>query len=346
MGNIVEYSLNPLALLDDCSDLLEYPEGDLANHIFSLTDERIMRQQQEMVSAILEVSPAMAELAKGLKKTQHLKLVFSDEIKDKLAKGTYHLMERKECDEIFTAVVVDAKGKTEAIADLKWEDISKGVDVANLLSAMQGMAIQQQLRDIAGQLEEMSESMEDILMGQYNDRLALYYSGESIFREALATNNNELRKQLSAASIMALTDAETSLQTSLTYEVNNLCKKYDSKKGRFIDMSGNKLREKMFLINTAFQTIHKAVTLKASIYYQDGEYRALTTVLDGYKTFLENTLTDENAHILYLADPNEKNMDGTWSIRQNELPQKIESAKLLLSKKENYSLEVGREVIA
>lgn len=39
-------------------------------------------------------------------------------------------MNRKDIDGIFKAVVVDKKGKTRAVADLKWEEISNGVDPA------------------------------------------------------------------------------------------------------------------------------------------------------------------------------------------------------------------------
>lgn len=76
-------------------------------------------------------------------------MVFFDEVKEKIANGTYRLMKRKDADGIFKAVVVDKKGKTRAIADLKWEEIENGVDPAGMTSAMQGMAIQQQLRAIS-----------------------------------------------------------------------------------------------------------------------------------------------------------------------------------------------------
>lgn len=183
-----------------------------------------------------------------------------------------------------------------------------------MTSAMQGMAIQQQLREISGQLQDMSAAMEDVLIRQHNDRLAMFLSGEAIYREALVSSDSSLQKSLTSASIMALTNASASLQASLVYE-----------------------------INSSFQTIHKATTLKAAIYYKEGEYQALTTVLSDYKGFLERSLSEEKAHVLYLADPYEKTFEGIWNIRQNKLPVRIDNTRELLMQPQNYSLEMAKE---
>ena len=334
---------NPLWFVDESADLMEYSEGGLANQIFGLAESRILKEQRDIFKRIIEVSPIVAEMAKKLEKTQHLKLVFSDEVKEKMAAGIYRLMNKKDDDGIFKAVVVDTEGKTRAIADLKWEDISKAVDPSKLTSAMQGVAIQQQLHDIADKLEDMSVTMEEVLVGQFNDRLAKFYSGEAIYREALATKDPERKKQLTSAAIMSLTEAIASLQTNLAYEIMDIRGRYDAEKEKFIGIKTEALKEKMFLVNSSFQTIHKATTLKAAIYYDEQEYSALLAVISDYKSFLERSLTEENANILYLADPNEKNIDGSWNMRKNELPARIDRAKELLSEKKEYALEVEME---
>lgn len=346
MGDLVIRGDNPLWFVDETTDLMEYSEGGLANQVFELVDKRILREQKDIILSLVESSPAVAELVKGMKKTERLQLVFSDEVKQKIADGTYKLMKKKDMDGIFKAVVVDQKGKTRAIADLKWEEIGNGVDPAGMTNAMQGMAIQQQLREISEQLENMAEAMEDVLIGQHNDRLAMFLSGEAIYREALAASDPALQKSLTSSAILALTNASASLQASLVHEINSVCEKYDAEKGRFIGVKTEKLKEKMYLINSSFQTIHKATTLKAAIYYKEGEYAALTTVLSDYKSFLEHSLPQENAHILYLADPNEKTFDGIWNIRQNELPVRIDNTRELLAKPQDFALEMQKEELA
>ena len=144
-------------------------------------------------------------------------------------------------------------------------------------------------------------------------------------------------------AIMALTNASASLQASLVYEINSICDKYDAEKGRFVGIKTEKLKEKMYLINSSFQTIHKATTLKAAIYYKEGEYQSLTTVLSDYKVFLERSLPEDKAHILYLADPNEKTFEGIWNIRRNELPVRIDNTRELLMQPQNYLLEMAKE---
>lgn len=182
MGEIILQGDNPLWFVDESTGLMGYSEGGLANQIFEIVDRKILGEKKDILLSIIESSPAVAELAKGLKKSERLQLVFSDEIKQKIADGTYKLMKRKDVDGIFKAVVVDKKGKTRAIADLKWEEIGNGVDPVGMAAAMQGMAIQQQLRAISEQLQDMSVAMEDVLIGQHNDRLAMFLSGEIAWR--------------------------------------------------------------------------------------------------------------------------------------------------------------------
>lgn len=337
------YNNDVMWFLNETTDLMEYSGGELANQIFELVDKRILEGQKDIILSLVESSPAVAELVKGMKKTECLQLVFTDEVKQKIADGTYKLMKRKDVDGIFKAVVVDKKGKIRAIADLKWEEIGNGVDLARMTNAMQGMAIQQQLRAISEQLEDMSEAMEDVLIGQHNDRLAMFLSGEAIYREALATSDLSLQKSLTSSAIIALTNASASLQASLVYEINSVCEKYDAEKRKFSGIKTDKLKEKMYLINSSFQTIHKANTLKAAIYYKEGEYAALTTVLSDYKSFLEYSLPQEKAHILFLADPSEKTFDGIWNIRKNELPGRIDDTRELLARPQDFVLKMQKE---
>ena len=345
MNEMVKTNDNPLWFIDD-NAIAEYASDSLAGEIFDLADAELRRKRRDVMNAIVATSPAAAEIAKGMKRTQRLKLVFSDEVKKKLADGSYKLMKRKDKNGVFKAVIVDGDNKIRAIADLKWDEVVKGVDPVQLTSAMQGAAIQMQLKEISDQLEDMSNAMEAVLIGQHNDRLALYYSGAAIFREALATSDVDRRKQLTTSSILALTEAIASLEATLAYEIKNVCSKYDEGKGKFVGIKSDSLREKMFLINSSFQTIHKATTLKAAIYYKDGEYGALTTVLSDYKSFLERSLSESNAHVLYLADPGEKKIDGTWNIRKNELPERIDNTRRLLQAKAEYALEVQKEELA
>ena len=69
----------------------------------------------------------------------------------------------------------------------------------------------------------------------------------------------------------------------------------------------------------------------------------MSSVLSEYKRFMEICLTEEKAHILYLADPKAKTFDGSWNFRLNELPEKIDNTKKLLSQPQNFFLEMKKE---
>lgn len=343
MNDMIIGGDSSLWFMEETYDVFEGAEGQLAEEIFSLADKRMDYQRKKFINSIMGVSPIVAELVKGLEKNETFKVVFSDEVRQKLKDGTYHFMKSNKAENLFKAIVVDSNNKIRANADLKLEEVCKGVDPTQLSLAMQGMAIKNELREIAEQLEEMNKTMDAILIGQHNDRLANYYSGEALYREALVTTDDSLKKQLSSAALTSLTNAVSELQVTLATYINDIFEKYDKDKEQFVGIKSGELKKKMFLINTSFQTIHKAMTLKAAIYYQEEEYKALTTVLSEYQGFLERSLTEEKAHVLFLADPLEKDLAGIWNIRQNELPVRIAKTKELLNKKEDYVLEIKRE---
>lgn len=338
-----ENESNPVLLVNEQKSMLDYPEGELADQVFCSAEVRMQQKRKGIMDAVIAASPMIAEAVKGLRKTQRLKLVFSEDTKDKLAKGVYRLMKCSDSDGMFKAIVVNSKGKIKEIASLRWDTVFQGIDVSKLLSSMQGIMIQRNLIEITNHLEYMSKSLEDILIGQYNDRLAMFYAGEAIYREALATSDIERKRLLSSAAIVSLTNSIATLQTSLEYEIKGVCEKYNGEKKKFIKISSEELKSKMYLINSSFQAIHKAISLKTAIYYEEGEYAALTTALSAYKAFLERSLNDRRVQILYQADPTDKCIDGIWASRKKDLPESIEKVKKLLSEPTEYAIEMKKE---
>lgn len=67
--------------MEESSDVLEYSDKGLASQIFAMADKQIYEEQKDIVKGLLGATPAVAELLKGLKKTETLQLVFSDEVK-------------------------------------------------------------------------------------------------------------------------------------------------------------------------------------------------------------------------------------------------------------------------
>ncbi len=328
------------------NEIVEYLEEDsFENSIFELAYTQIDKERSGILNEIMAACPALAEVVNGLETTEHLKLIFSDEVKKGMETGALKLMERK--DEIgrFKAVVVDQAGKIRNIPDIKIDKALQGVDPAQMASAMQGMAIQMQLQDIKDQLEEMSMALNDVLAGQHNDRLAKYFAGVSLYKESLSVKDENLQKELTNSAIMMLSDAYSELSVSLKYSIDSLCSKYNEKDNSFKKIKSDQLCIEMAKINSSFEAIHKTVMLKTAIYYKEGEYVACSTVLNGYANFVEKTLPQNKSNILYLADPKEKTFMGVWNDRREGLPIKIQQVREKLADKANYSIEFREEDI-
>ena len=334
-----------LVLLDENLELaLLFDDDDFEKSVFEMANQQIQREKADIVSRIIGACPALAEIANGLKETEQLRLVFSDEVKMGLENGSYKLMKAKDAGGAFKAIVVDQAGKIKSIPDVAVDKAMVGVNPAQLAMAMQGMAIQQQLHDISEQLDEISASLSDVLAGQHNDRLAKYFAGASLYKEALSVSDSELERELTNSSIMMLSDAFSELSVSLRYQIDKLCSKYDERSNSFKRIKSDELCNDIVKINSSFQAIHKTVALKTAIYYKKGEYMACSTVLNEYGNFLTKALPKEKADILYLADPQDKGFAGVWNERKEELPIKIGCIKEKLINVSEYSLDIKEDV--
>ncbi len=335
----IDDSVNALSIIDD-TDLVALLEDDnLEESIFYLANQQIEKERKGYINRILSACPALAEIANGLKETEHLRIIFSDEVQAGLDSGIYKMMQAKDAAGVFKAVVVNQNGKIKAIPDVVIDKAMVGINPGQMATAMQGMAIQQQLQDITEQLEEMSLALNDVLAGQHNDRLAKYYAGASLYRESLCVSDEDLRRQLMNASVLMLSDAFSELSVSLKYDIDSLCSKYQEKSNSF-KMKPDQLIREMVKINSSFEVIHKAVALKTAIYYKEQEYMACTTVLNEYGRLLQKTLNDEKTMMLYQADPRDKSYLGIWNARKEELPIKIAQVKEQLMNKANYCIEI------
>lgn len=340
MNELAMRDINSVFVSDDTLKCIQAPLGSLSQYIFQAKKNELANTSKNLTNKIISSSPGLTEAVKSLGKEEKLRLVFSDEVKQKIADGTYHLMTVKDESNAFRAIAVDAKGKTREIGKVAFDEVTKNADPTSMAVAMQGMAIQQQLQEISEQLEQICSEIKDVLMGQHNDRLALYYAGEMLIKESLAVNNEQLRGQLECSAMHSLSEGCSSLQVSLMYDIKSLFDKYDEAH-RKLKMTSREIEDKIFVIKSSFETIHKCVYLKAAVYYSHGEYSALAVLLNSYKAFLEETLDSKTENLLYNHDKSEKKLSGIWKTRAVIFPQQIEALSAKISSHEAY-LEIDQ----
>lgn len=122
-------------------------------------------------------------------------LDISDDIAAKIDSGEIQLVTYG--DEVF-AQLRDEKGRYGKRLPIKKDLEEEGISAEQLRMALQMEAIKEQLKSIIDGMRELEGYVKDVLEGQRNDRIGLYYSGLSLYIEACATNDEYFRKQLIA----------------------------------------------------------------------------------------------------------------------------------------------------
>ncbi|MGN0423682.1 MAG: hypothetical protein ACI4FY_00050 [Acetatifactor sp.] len=233
-------------------------------------------------------------------------------------------------------------GNKLAIKEQAYLDGPSELEIQN---ALQLKAIQQSLEMISEQIQEIDMNVKEVIAGQQNDRLGLFYSGVTLFLEAQNVTDESLQKQLIAQSLKALSDAIFQLTLSLQTDILYLAhKEYDRNKKQKYTL----INEKIEGINRGFMAIHQATIMKTAIYCLQGEVKAMASVLQEYKRFIEGTIVS-NAEMLSQCDASEqRKIEGTWKKRAELQLEVSDAVKQLMNPAsviyiENKGATKGRE---
>lgn len=294
-----------LSLYDD-----NYPVQLLSTNIdrmLELADaavDKIYHKVSKYVSDVAQVKKASSTDFRYV-------LDVSDDVKKKIASGELKLTVENSGK---TYAQFKNNGKYGKKIPIKREDFGGEIDPVQIANAMQLRAIQNQLETVSEQLLLIDSSTHQILQGQQNDRIAMYYSGLSLYLEAQNISDDVMKKQLLAQSLRALNEASFQLNLTFKSDVEYLeNKEYEKHKKQGTSL----IDEKMSNINQSFKYIHQASMLRAGIYCEQGELTAMTTVLGEYSKFIADRIA-VNAGLLAECDAIDKGIEGTgWKARAN-----------------------------
>lgn len=216
---------------------------------------------------------------------------------------------------------------------LKEEHYLDGPDALSIQNAMYLQAIGERLGDVAKQIETIDTNVKEVLIGQQNDRLGLYYSGVAMYLEASRIEEQSFRNQVIGQSVKTLSDAIFQLTLSLKADIRYLAdKQYNSDKKRAYDL----LKDKMASIDRAFMAIHQSTIMKVGIYLKQGEIGAAIAVLQEYERFITGTIV-RNASMLSQCDTRDSGKeDGVWKTRarlrldMKDTIQKMDQVRILV----------------
>ena len=115
--------------------------------------------------------------------------------KEKLKTGEWSYGIRKKTGETYAVLKDTVSGKIKSSVTLEKRAVK---ELGNLpeLSAIQG-----QLASISEQIESLNELIIRVEQGQYNDRFSGFFSARQLIVEALATKNEQLKRDLLLSAI-------------------------------------------------------------------------------------------------------------------------------------------------
>ncbi len=230
-------------------------------------------------------------------------------------------------------------GKYSTKLPIKKEVFRKGIDPTQMANALQMQALQEQLQDVTAQLVLIDSSVREILQGQQNDRIGLYYSGLSLFLEARSVSDVGLKNALQAQVLRALSESAFQLKLAMQSDINYLrCKEYERAKGKRKDL----IVEHMNNINRSFAFIHQATMLRAGVYCDIGEFASMVRVLEEYSYFIDNDIA-RNSELLSQYDANDDGtQSGLWATRSKLKLNVSELAKALNNPTKTFYLSLSQ----
>lgn len=201
----------------------------------------------------------------------------SEVAKEKLKSGEWSYGIRKKTGETYAVLKDTETGKIKSSVTLEKRAVK---DLGNLpeLSAIQG-----QLASISEQIESLNELVIRVEQGQYNDRFSGFFSARQLIVEALATRNEQLKKDLLLSAIKENNNTIAKLMMSIytdSLAFTNLKTK---------QTDANRIN---ILLQQSISYLSSAMQLNVVAYTVLEEHESVIAVLSNYKSFTEQTLLE------------------------------------------------------
>ena len=282
---------------------------------FSIADFSSAFSKAEVVSeSVLSLTRSAVQKAFDIDSANEKFVVDMDDgLKESIESGAVELVTSK-TGEIY-AQLRNAKGRFGKPIPIKKELAEEGVTVDALQMAIQIEAIKAQLQIIIDGMREIESHVTDVIQGQRNDRIGLFYSGLSLYVEARSIRDNVLRKHIVAQALQSISNANSQMIQDIRTSVRYLLtEQYRNSK----DMTA-KIDENLTIINQCYDVVYRASFLKAAIYQDNGEVESMLTAIDEYGRFVEKMIVPYVGRLSELDKKNKFIEKGTWGTISHSL---------------------------
>jgi len=305
-NGIIPASIEPLSPYDPA-----YP-AQLLSRGLQAQLAKAEKAVESIYRTVVKVAPDAAQLREATKKGFRLVVDATDSTLKDIESGKIKLCVEKGGKTF--AQIRNANGNYGSKLPIKKEIFSKGMDPVQTANAMQMRALQDQVQALEDQIVEIDHSVREMLVGQQNDRLGLYYSGVALYIESQSVSDPELKRALTTQALRAVSEASFQLLLTMQSDIRYLADgEYKQAKRKQVELIDSHMQS----INKAFAVIHQAALFRAGVYASAGELSAMTAVLSEYSRFIEGTVA-QNAELLSQCDVSDTGgEDGVWKSRKN-----------------------------
>lgn len=265
---------------------------------------------ENLYKAVVNASPMLVQVREATKKGYRFVVDATESTLEAIESGKIRLSIENSGKTY--AQIREANGQYGSKFSIKKELFAKDVDPTKMANAVQMKVLQDQVQQIAEQIAVIDHSVREVIQGQQNDRIGLYYSGLALYLEARNVNDSEMKKALIAQSLRSLSEARFQLGLTMQSDIKYLAAgEYKIGKGK----SANLIDTHMKSINLSFAFIHQATMLRAGIYCNEGEMTAMSTVFSEYSHFIDDVIA-KNAGLLAQCDTTDTGTEkGVWKSR-------------------------------
>ncbi|HHX61625.1 MAG TPA: hypothetical protein GX707_13095 [Epulopiscium sp.] len=314
-----------------------YPIMLLSNGLKNrLAEAQVMAD--EVYKTVVREAPELAQVHKSLKKGYRYVVDATDSTLEAIDSGGIKLVTDKSGN--MFSQIRKANGHFGSKIPIKKENFREGINPVQMANALQMKALQVQIQQISDQISVIGQSIKEVLQGQQNDRIGLYYSGMALYLESRSVINKELKKALMAQSLRALSESTFQLTLTMQSDIQYLAnERYKVEKGKSVELIDNRMSS----ITQSFAFIHQATMLRAGIYCNEGELAAMSTVLDEYSHLIEGTVA-RNAALLAQCDTTDDGTEeGVWKSKTRLKLDVSDLAKQLNMPEKTVYIKISKE---
>ena len=184
---------------------------DMFNEQFSLSAfEQTIALADDNSKSVLTAAQNAIRSAFSNKDVEEKYVVdMSDDLKRSIDSGDVELVTSK-TGEVY-AQLRSENGRFGKPLPIKKELAQEGISEAELQMALQMEAFKKQLQTIMEGMKTIECHVAEILQGQRNDRIGLFYSGLSLYTEGREIQDSDLRKQIIAQALKSINDANAQM---------------------------------------------------------------------------------------------------------------------------------------